>query len=296
MASDARWGGVTVLCQRNTRRSAQPSCHPFNLSSASTDCPPLPLKSPLVSPQARLLKTPSSPTLTNSSCQENSIRDATSVGPALGTTYRWSRTLLFLPPSLLSYVFLSLFLPFRFPSFYLAIRHSTTPLPLRLCARHHTFGHNSLPSLWTPNTLANIAALVCGQQDQLHIPFFLLFFTLLRSILVFNLFAWHRTRSTSEELPLCNRPLSFPSPFVCRHLKSFVTAVTTPFRAFSFSWERSLSPPSFSPRAFALPSGSRTRLGSRNYPRMHKRELTSGATVHENLYTSYYCSRSSLHG
>ena len=130
MASDARWRGVTVLCQRNTRRvSAQPSCHPFNLSSASTDCPPLPLKFPLVSPEARLLKTPSSPTLTNSSCQENSIRDATSVGPTLGTTYRWSRTLLFLPSSLLSYIFLSLFLPFSFPLFLLGhqTQHDTPP-------------------------------------------------------------------------------------------------------------------------------------------------------------------------
>ena len=46
----------------------------------------LPLKSLFVSPQARLLKTPGSPILTASSCQDNSIRDTSPVGPSLGTT------------------------------------------------------------------------------------------------------------------------------------------------------------------------------------------------------------------
>ena len=214
-------------------------------------------------PQYWLLKTSSLPTLTDSSRQENSVRDTTSVGPALGTTYRRNRTLLFFGLSfLLSYVFLLLFhlelslSLFRFLSFFLAIRYSTTPFPLRLCVHHHTFGHNPLH----------------------YLPPF--FFTLMRSILVFNLFAWPRTRNAFEELSLCNRPLSFPFPFVFRRLKSFVAPVTTAFRAFSFSWERGLPPPSFSPRAFALPSGSRTRLRSQNYPRTPKRGLTTRATIH----------------
>ena len=46
----------------------------------------LPLKSPFVSPQPRLLKAPGSSILTASSCQDNGIRDTSPVGPSLGTT------------------------------------------------------------------------------------------------------------------------------------------------------------------------------------------------------------------
>ena len=125
--------------------ASTPSLH--DSSSASTDSPPLSLKSPFVSPQARLLKTPGSPILSASSCQENSVRDASSVGPRSGpvdhipprshlTVFR-----IFLPsfvrfPTALS--FRTPALPFSFPSFYLAIRHSTTLLSLRLCARPTT--------------------------------------------------------------------------------------------------------------------------------------------------------------
>ena len=46
----------------------------------------LPLRSPFVSPQARLLKTPGLPILTASSCQDNSMLDTSPVWPSLGTT------------------------------------------------------------------------------------------------------------------------------------------------------------------------------------------------------------------
>ena len=57
-------------------------------SSASHWClTGLTLKSPPVSPQSLLPKTSGSPTLVASSCQVNSVlRDASSVGPSLGTT------------------------------------------------------------------------------------------------------------------------------------------------------------------------------------------------------------------
>ena len=91
---------VTASARLQTRHVQPPLPAPLAPLARLASIPrplPLTLKSPPVSPQV-LLPTPrGSPTLTASSCQDNSIRDASPVEPSLGTTYCRSR--IFLDPS-----------------------------------------------------------------------------------------------------------------------------------------------------------------------------------------------------
>jgi len=103
-------------------------------------------------------------------------------------------------------------------------------------------------------------------------------------VLVFNPLAWLRPKEAKKN-PLDAIDDSFPIfLFACRRrLKSpFYAPLRSPSRVLGFSGTR---PVSFSPRAFAFPSGSRTRIRSQNYPRTHKRGFTTCATATRSLHT-----------
>jgi len=84
----ASFNHVTAFVRLPTRRlitlATTASSFAFTIQRSHPHTPPP--KPPFVSPQARLLKTPGSPILTASSCQDNSIRDTSPVGPSLRTT------------------------------------------------------------------------------------------------------------------------------------------------------------------------------------------------------------------
>ena len=90
---------------------------------------------PFASPQSRLPTTLGSPLLALSSCQDNSVRDASPVELSLRTTYRWTpgHTSLFLdiPSHFCMFPCHSFVSEFPLPLFYLpflfSIRHRTTP-------------------------------------------------------------------------------------------------------------------------------------------------------------------------
>jgi len=142
---------VTASPRLQTRYVQPPPLAPLARLASIPRPLPLTLKSPLVSPQALLPTLRGSPTLTASSCQDNSIRDASPVEPSLGTTYRRSRIFLdhSFPfslacrhrPKLSSR-------PLQFPSRVLGLsgtRHLLLPLALSLSLRDREPASDSEP-------------------------------------------------------------------------------------------------------------------------------------------------------